>query len=64
MTVLTEGPEGVKWELGLACFGARKMGLYHWDWDSQTKKQLKMGFRFEQDNTEMGFSQNLDWEMG
>ena len=31
---ITEGPEGVKWELGLACFGAEKIGFYHWDWDS------------------------------
>ena len=48
--MLIVGPEGVKWELGLACFDAGKMGFYHWDlgfyqwdWDSQTKKQLKNG---------------------
>ena len=28
-----ESPEGVKWELGLACFLPGKMGLSHWDWD-------------------------------
>ena len=48
--IIEMSPEGVKWELGFARFGAAKMGFYqwdlgfhHWDWDSQTKKQLQNG---------------------
>ena len=46
-TSLVEGPEGVKWELGLADFAlAGKMGFkLHWGWDLVTgnrKKMLKM----------------------
>ena len=42
-----EGPEGVKWELGLACFCPGKMGFRslglgfgRWEWE---KKCEKMG---------------------
>ena len=30
---LSEGPEGVKWELGLAGFALGKWGSSHLDWD-------------------------------
>ena len=58
----------VKWELGLACFGAGKMGFSHWDWDSQTKKTIKK-WEWDLDLNKtiemgMGFAQNLDWGMG
>ena len=42
---LCEGPEGVKWELGLAGFVLGKWGSSHWDWDLVTgngKKMLKI----------------------
>lgn len=35
-TLLCEGSEGVKWELGIAYFFTEKMG--HQEWESQTKK--------------------------
>jgi hypothetical protein len=35
----TEGPEGVKWELGFAYFWVGKWDFMHWDWDSSAKKQ-------------------------
>jgi len=44
---IEEGPEGVKWELGLACFCPGKMGFRslglgfgRWEWD---KKMSNMG---------------------
>jgi len=40
-----EGPEGAKWELGLACFWAGKMrfrslglGFGHWEWEKKCQK--------------------------
>ena len=40
-----EGPEGVKWELGLACFCPGKMGFRslglgfgHWEWEKKCQK--------------------------
>ena len=30
-----EGPEGVKWELGLPIFALGKWDLGDWDWESQ-----------------------------
>ena len=42
---LLEGPEGVKWELGLACFCPGKMGFRslglgfgHWEWEKKCQK--------------------------
>ena len=37
-----EGPEGVKWESGLAGFCPGKMGLSHWDCDSVIGNWNKM----------------------
>jgi len=41
-----EGPEGVKWELGIGQiftgkvgFGSLGLGFGHWEWESQTEKQ-------------------------
>ena len=47
--VVTEGREGVKWELGLALFWTGKMGFTHWDWDLATGNGMnsyKMGMGF------------------
>ena len=44
-----EGPEGVKWELQLACFCPSKMDASHWDWYLGMGKKCqesKMGMRF------------------
>jgi hypothetical protein len=35
-TYLKEGPEGVKWELGLSIFRLGKWDLGCWDWDLAT----------------------------
>ena len=42
--LLYEGPEGVKWELGLACFCSGKMGFKslglgfgRWEWEKNVK---------------------------
>ena len=46
---LTEGREGVKWELGLALLWTGKMGFTHWDWDLATGNGMnnyKMGMGF------------------
>ena len=46
---VTEGREGVKWELGLALFWTGKMGFTHWDWDLATGNGMnnyKMGMGF------------------
>ena len=48
-----EGPEGVKWELGLAVFALGKWGSSHRDWDLVTGNGKKMGMGFE--NCKMGF---------
>ena len=34
-----EGPEGVKWELGLAGFALGKWGSSHWEWEKIVKNQ-------------------------
>ncbi len=39
MITFTEGPEGVKWELGFANFLAGKMGFHALGLDSSTNKQ-------------------------
>ena len=43
-TKQNEGPEGVKWELGFACFCTGKMGFKslglgfsHWEWEKNVK---------------------------
>ena len=42
--IVMEGPEGVKWELGLACFCPGEMGFKslelgfgHWEWGKNVK---------------------------
>ena len=34
-----ESHEGLKWELGFACFWNGKMAFIHWDWNSQSKRR-------------------------
>ena len=41
-STLQEGPEGVKWELGLPGFALGKWGSSHWDWDLVTGNGGKM----------------------
>ncbi len=47
-----ESHEGLKWELGFACFWNGKMAFIHWDWNSQSKKQLEIGMA-------LGFKKNI-----
>ena len=49
-----EGPEGVKWELGLTYFLAGKMGLWllgmgfcHWEWEMKSFK-MEMGLKYSE----------------
>ena len=56
---LHAGPEGIKYDRGIA---------YFWEnGNSLAKKQYRMGLRFEQDShyriCAFGFSQTLGWEM-
>ena len=44
LSAFLEGPEGVKWELGLACFCSGKMGFKslglgfgRWEWEKNVK---------------------------
>ena len=38
-----EGPEGVKWELGLACYCIGKMGFWLLGLGFESEKKAKMG---------------------
>ena len=40
MYVFFEGPKGVKWELGFACFCTGKM---HWDWNFKSQNGNGIG---------------------
>ena len=66
-----EGPEGVKWELGFACFCTGKWNFGGWDWDFSQKKKPKwewdwcfVSISVGSGHWLVGFGKNGGWEMG
>ena len=67
-TNFVEGREGVKWELGFACFFHWEVGFGSLGLGNANKKTIKSGngtgIWAKSKNGKMGFGQNLGWELG
>ena len=62
-----EGPDGVKWELGLAGFALGKWDSNPWDWDldNGNEKNVKnQKWEWDLRIAKWDLEKNINWEMG